>query len=86
MTPEAPVDLNDLHRSLGRIESKLDALSARDDAHKERLDHHSNRLRSLERGRSWLMGAAAGISAVVTFALAEAKDSLSKISQALGMS
>ena len=54
--------------ALGRLEGKVDSLITRQAVHDEELQRHDVRLRQLEQGRSWLLGAAAVIGAIVSFA------------------
>tara|TARA_R100000742_G_C4198512_1_gene28352 strand:- start:175 stop:384 length:210 start_codon:yes stop_codon:yes gene_type:complete len=58
---------NQILIALGRLEGKVDALIARQAIHDEELQRHDVRLRQLEQGRSWLLGAAAVIGAVASF-------------------
>jgi len=53
--------------ALGRLEGKVDALMTRQALHDEDIQRHDVRLRQLEQGRSWLLGAAAVIGALVSF-------------------
>ena len=53
--------------ALGRLEGKVDALITRQAVHDEELERMETRLRNLEQGRSWLMGASAAIGASVSF-------------------
>tara|TARA_R100001440_G_scaffold45164_1_gene64894 strand:+ start:532 stop:741 length:210 start_codon:yes stop_codon:yes gene_type:complete len=58
---------NQILVALGRLEGKVDALISRQAVHDEELQRHDVRLRNLEQGRSWLLGAAAVIGAAVSF-------------------
>ena len=58
---------NQILVALGRLEGKVDALISRQAVHDEELQRHDVRLRNLEQGRSWLLGAAAVIGAVASF-------------------
>jgi hypothetical protein len=53
--------------ALGRLEGKVDALMTRQALHDEDIQRHDVRLRQLEQGRSWLLGAAAVIGAIASF-------------------
>lgn len=53
-------DLNELHRAVGRIESKVDLLLEHQGKQQEEID-------SLKTWRTWVAGIAAGISAVISF-------------------
>lgn len=57
---------NQILIALGRLEGKVDALISRQAVHDEELQRHDARLRNLEQGRSWLLGAAAVIGALVS--------------------
>ena len=61
-----PVDVNTLFRALGRIEGKLDTVLDPETGHVSRLNDHEKRIETSEKFRAWLMGGAAGVSAVVT--------------------
>jgi hypothetical protein len=59
----------ELHRSIGRIEGRLDAIiellkdrNTRDDDHKANVD---KRVAAVERRQAWYSGAAAAVGAVV---------------------
>lgn len=54
---------DDIQRTLGRLEAKLETLCAI----KETQRQHGARIGSLERSRSWVIGAAAAVSAAVGF-------------------
>tara|TARA_R100001510_G_scaffold45594_1_gene42321 strand:+ start:176 stop:385 length:210 start_codon:yes stop_codon:yes gene_type:complete len=58
---------NQILIALGRLEGKVDALISRQVMHDEELQKHDLRLRNLEQGRSWLLGAAAMVGAAVSF-------------------
>jgi hypothetical protein len=64
--PGAPMTQDSIERTLGRIEEKLDNLAA---ATLPRLNNHSERLGSLERGRAWLYGAVATTGFIVGLVL-----------------
>ena len=53
--------------ALGRLEGKVDALISRQAVHDEELQRHDVRLRQLEQGRSWLLGAAAVLGGLASF-------------------
>jgi hypothetical protein len=55
----------DIQRTLGRIESKLDGVLERQSEQHDRLNKHGDKIASLERWRAWVLGAAA----VVIFGL-----------------
>ena len=45
--------------AIGRLEGKVDSLIRTLGAHSETLSRHDSRIRSLEQGRAWLLGASA---------------------------
>tara|TARA_R100000655_G_scaffold109663_1_gene164851 strand:+ start:842 stop:1051 length:210 start_codon:yes stop_codon:yes gene_type:complete len=53
--------------ALGRLEGKVDALMTRQALHDEDIQRLDVRLRQLEQGRSWLLGAAAVAGAIASF-------------------
>jgi hypothetical protein len=53
--------------ALGRLEGKVDALMTRQALHDEDIQRLDVRLRQLEQGRSWLLGASAVVGAIVSF-------------------
>tara|TARA_Y100000114_G_scaffold153773_1_gene174458 strand:- start:163 stop:372 length:210 start_codon:yes stop_codon:yes gene_type:complete len=55
---------NQILLALGRLEGKVDAMLTRQKYHDEELDRQDQRLRKLEQGRSWLLGAAAVVGSV----------------------
>mgnify|MGYP003137598748 CR=1 FL=1 len=57
---------NEILLALGRLEGKVDSLVARQKVIDDELDKHESRLRSLEQGKSWMLGAAAAVGALVT--------------------
>ena len=59
MTPS----LNDVYSRLGIVEGKVDTVIS---LLAERVDDQEKRVASLERSRSWLMGAVAVVSAGIT--------------------
>ena len=58
-------DAQEIHRSLGRIEGKLDGFDTRF----EGLEGLTVRVENLEGWRKWLLGVQAAIGAMVLFAL-----------------
>ena len=52
--------------AIGRLEGKVDSLIASFKAHSETLSDHDHRLRSLEQGRAWVLGASAMAGAVAS--------------------
>lgn len=52
--------------ALGRLEGKVDALLTQQALHNDELNHHDKRIRNLEMSRSWLLGAAASVSLVIS--------------------
>ena len=58
---------NEILLALGRLEGKVDSLVARQKVIDDELDKHESRLRSLEQGKSWMLGAAAAVGALVTY-------------------
>ena len=58
---------NEILLALGRLEGKVDSLVARQKVIDAELDKHEPRLRSLEQGKSWMLGAAAAVGALVSF-------------------
>ena len=55
---------NQILLALGRLEGKVDAMLSRQKYHDEELDRQDQRLRKLEQGRSWMLGAAAVVGSV----------------------
>ena len=53
--------------ALGRLEGKVDALITRQALHDEDIQRLDTRLRQLEQGRSWLLGADAVVGAIASF-------------------
>ena len=53
--------------AIGRLEGKVDALIASLKSHSSALDEHDERIRNLEQGRAWLLGAAAMLGAGCSF-------------------
>lgn len=49
--------------AIGRLEGKVDALISSLKSHSGLLSEHDARLRSLEQGRAWILGAAAVVGA-----------------------
>lgn len=62
-------DLTEIHRSLGRVEGKLDAALERMEGHEERIDKHQEEIDALKGSHRWAAGWAAGISLVAGAAL-----------------
>ena len=58
---------NQILLALGRLEGKVDAMLTRQQLHDEELERHDQRIRKLEQGRAWLLGAAAVIGSAFTF-------------------
>lgn len=57
---------NEILIALGRLEGKMDSLITRQAVHDKTLERHDTRIRNLELSRSWMLGAAAVISVVVS--------------------
>jgi len=55
-------DLTELHRAIGRLESKVDILLARDDG-------FDRRLANVEQKVTWFSGAAAAVGALIGWAV-----------------
>ena len=63
-------DLNDqVLLMLGRLEGKVDALIMNHTAQEARIGQHEGRLGRLEQSRSYALGAAAAVGAIVSFAV-----------------
>ena len=66
-------DQADIHRSLGRIEGKLDALNTTLTSHTSADAHQfaaiDTRLSSIERKQAWVIGAGAGVATVISFVM-----------------
>jgi hypothetical protein len=60
-----PEQYGEILRQLGGIQATQEAILVTVADQKSRLDSHSDRIRSLEQQRSWLVGAAAAVSAGV---------------------
>ena len=58
---------NQILLALGRLEGKVDAMLTRQKYHDEELERQDQRLRKLEQGRSWILGAAAVVGAICSF-------------------
>ena len=52
--------------ALGRLEGKVDSIISRQMVHDEELDRHDQRIRNLEQSKSWVIGAAAAVGAIVS--------------------
>jgi len=57
---------NEILIALGRLEGKVDALMTRQAVHDEVLERHDSRIRNLELSKSWMLGAAAAVSVIVS--------------------
>lgn len=57
----------DILLALGRLEGKVESLISMQHATQEHIDSLDRRIRHLEMGRSYLMGAAAAIGAFTSF-------------------
>jgi len=57
----------DILLALGRLEGKVESLIAMQRSAQEHIEGLDRRVRHLEMGRSYLMGAAAAIGALVSF-------------------
>jgi phage shock protein A len=55
---------DDIQRTLGRLESKLDAVLATQNTTNDRLNNHSARISVLERWQSKVLGAVAIVSLI----------------------
>ena len=53
--------------ALGRLEGKVDSLITSQAVHAEELTRLDKRIRELEQSKSWVLGAAAVVGAVVSF-------------------
>tara|TARA_R100000458_G_C8274631_1_gene249636 strand:- start:2383 stop:2586 length:204 start_codon:yes stop_codon:yes gene_type:complete len=53
--------------ALGRLEGKVDSLITSQAVHAEELARLDKRIRELEQSKSWVLGAAAVVGAVVSF-------------------
>jgi len=60
------MDSETLLVAIGRLEGKVDSLIASFKVHSETLSDHDARLRSLEQGRAWVLGASAMAGAVAS--------------------
>lgn len=58
----------DLLLAIGRLEGKVDSILSTMGHHHDQIENLDERVRSLEGGRSWLMGGAAAISLFTSFA------------------
>jgi Ser/Thr protein kinase RdoA (MazF antagonist) len=58
-------DLTEIHRSVGRIEGKLDALAERFEAHDTAAGQVEARVRTVENRQHWYSGAGAVLGAVL---------------------
>tara|TARA_R100001443_G_scaffold45195_1_gene58198 strand:- start:4718 stop:4924 length:207 start_codon:yes stop_codon:yes gene_type:complete len=57
---------DELMLALGRLEGKVDSLISRQSVVDEEMRKFDSRLRSVEQSRSWLVGAAASVGALVS--------------------
>lgn len=57
---------DDLLLAIGRLEGKLDSILATMRIHHEELESLDDRIRSLEHGRSYVLGIACALSLLVT--------------------
>ena len=62
-------DNNQILIALGRLEGKVESLISLQRSHAEDMDKLDHRIRVLETHRSWLMGAAAIVGALVSTAV-----------------
>jgi len=69
-------DLTEIHRSLGRVEGKLDAALERMDGHEERIDRHQEEIDTLKGSHRWAAGWASAITFVVGAVVAWAANNL----------
>lgn len=69
---------NELHQMIGRIDERTELMMKSMDEFKRSAENHNERIGSLERTRSYGMGVAASIGAIVSLLG-------SKIANALGM-
>lgn len=57
----------ELMRAIGRLEATQNATLSVASSQSERLDSHAKRIGALERGRAWVVGAAAASAALIQF-------------------
>ena len=57
----------DILLALGRLEGKVESLIAMQRSAQEHIESLDKRIRNLELGRSYVMGAAAALGAIVSF-------------------
>tara|TARA_Y100001973_G_scaffold97767_1_gene154343 strand:+ start:6073 stop:6279 length:207 start_codon:yes stop_codon:yes gene_type:complete len=60
---------DELMLALGRLEGKVDSLISRQTILDEEMRKFDSRLRSVEQSRSWLVGAAASVGALVAIGI-----------------
>jgi hypothetical protein len=60
-------DLTEIHRSLGRIEGKVDSLVERHDARDKNDEAREERLRTVENRQHWYSGAGAILGALLGY-------------------
>ena len=53
--------------AIGRLEGKVESLINLLKSHSNALEEYDNRIRNLEQGRAWVLGAAAAIGAATSF-------------------
>ena len=59
---------DELFLAIGRLEGKVDSILAQQSRQNDELKAHDNRLRSLEHSRGYMLGWAAAIGAMFSFA------------------
>ena len=62
-------DTRDILIALGRLEGKVESLISMQQHHNEELGRLDKRMRTLEQGKSALMGAAAAVGGLASFAV-----------------
>lgn len=60
---------DELMLALGRLEGKVDSLISRQTVLDEEMRKFDTRIRSVEQSRSWLVGAAASVGAIVSLSI-----------------
>lgn len=66
----------ELNRSIGRLESKVDTLLENHKSLHVKLDTHDNRLRDLEHHKSYFLGAAAAVGSAAALLVEIIKNKL----------
>ncbi len=66
----------ELNRSIGRLESKVDTLLENHKSLHVKLDTHDNRLRDLEHHKSYFLGAAAAVGSAAALLVEVIKNKL----------